>query len=209
MTTEPVELSKPVQLVLFDLGGVLIEPGGVGPMRELSGIGSDEELWSRWLSCRWVRQFEAGRCSAEEFAAGVVSDWGLQVTPDSFLEEFGTWPRGPYSGAAELVDRVRASLPVGYLSNTNSYQWHANYEGTPLIDAFDHRFLSFELGMVKPDRAIFETVAARLPAAPDRILFLDDNEANVDAATETGFAAVRVQGLEETRGALLAAGVAG
>src|ERR1700683_947261 len=59
------------ELVLFDLGGVLIAPGGVAPMRELSGLGSDEALWTRWLSCPWVRRFEAGQCTPEEFAAGV------------------------------------------------------------------------------------------------------------------------------------------
>ena len=41
-----------IEFVLFDLGGVLVDPGGVGPMRELSRIGTDEELWARWLSCR-------------------------------------------------------------------------------------------------------------------------------------------------------------
>jgi HAD superfamily hydrolase (TIGR01509 family) len=208
MAPEPAEPVVPVELVLFDLGGVLIEPGGIGPMRELSGIGSDEEVWARWLSCRWVRSFEAGRCSAEAFAAGVVADWRLGVTPDWFLEAFGTWPRGPYPGAAELVDQVRTSVPVGCLSNTNAYQWRAHYAGTPLVDAFDHRFLSFELGMVKPDRAIFEVVAGRLPVARDRVLFLDDNAANVDAAADSGFATVRVQGLDQTRSALTTAGVA-
>src|SRR5271163_2913814 len=63
---------RPVELVLFDLGGVLLDPGGVAPMRELTGIASDEDLWARWLSCRWVRRFEAGHCTPEEFAAGVV-----------------------------------------------------------------------------------------------------------------------------------------
>src|ERR1700733_6855878 len=78
----------PIEFVLFDLGGVLIDPGGVGPMRELSGLGSDEEVWARWLDCRWVRSFEGGRCTPEEFAAGVVADWELGLEPAAFLEEF-------------------------------------------------------------------------------------------------------------------------
>src|SRR5271163_530084 len=66
-----------MEMVLFDLGGVLIQTGGVGPMRALSGMESDEALWARWLGCRWVRRFEAGACTPEEFAAGVVADWEL------------------------------------------------------------------------------------------------------------------------------------
>jgi HAD superfamily hydrolase (TIGR01509 family) len=195
--------------VLFDLGGVLIDPGGVGPMRELSGIGSDDELWARWLSCRWVRLFEAGRCTPEEFAAGVVGDWELDLEPAAFLEEFGRWPGAPEPGALELVTDVMEAVPVGFLSNMNSFQWAANYEAIPLTEAFAYRFLSFELGMVKPDRAVFDAVAARLPVPRDRVLFLDDNAVNVDAAEEAGFRAEHVRGVDAARKTLVSAGVLG
>ena len=196
-----------MEFVLFDLGGVLIEPGGVGPMRELSGIGTDEELWERWLSCRWVRRFEAGQCSPDEFAAGVVADWELELGPDAFLEEFGRWANEPYPGALELVAAVRDDVGVGCLSNTNAVQWHANYEATPITEVFSLRFLSFELGLVKPDREIFETVATRLPVPPGRVLFLDDNAANVTGAEASGFVARHVRGVDEARRVLDAEGV--
>src|ERR1700677_827346 len=149
-----------IDLVLFDLGGVLIRPGGVASMRALSGINSDEALWTRWLSCQWVRRFEAGQCAPEEFAAGMVADWELELEPAAFLEEFGRWPEPPFEGALELVDEVQAAVPAAFLSNMNSLQWAANYEGIPLTEAFAFRFLSFELGLVKPDAAIFDVVAA-------------------------------------------------
>jgi glucose-1-phosphatase len=196
-----------IEFVLFDLGGVLIRPGGVAAMRALSGIESDEALWSRWLACRWVQRFEAGRCTPEEFAAGVVADWELDVGPAAFLEAFGSWPEPPFEGAVELVEAVQATVPAGYLSNMNSFQWAANYEGIPLTDAFAFRFLSFELGLVKPDAAVFEAVAARLPVPRHQVLFLDDNAVNVDAATATGFAARRVRGVQAAREALVESGV--
>jgi glucose-1-phosphatase len=202
-----------VTFVLFDLGGVLIDPGGVSPLRTLSGVGSDEELWARWLACPWVRRFEAGACSAEEFAAGFVDDWALGLSPEAFLEEFGRWPGVEYAGAAELVAQVRASAPdgVGFLSNANAHQWETRFGVLELTSeesaSFDYRFLSFELGMVKPDPEIFEAVAARLPVAAGNVLFLDDNAVNVEAAAARGYQARRVQGPEEARGALVEEGV--
>jgi glucose-1-phosphatase len=196
-----------IDLVLFDLGGVLIQPGGVASMRALAGIDSDEALWARWLSCSWVQRFEAGLCSPEEFAVGVVADWDLELEPAAFLRLFGTWPEPPFAGALELVDDVQASVPAGFLSNMNSFQWAANYEAIPLTQAFAFRFLSFELGLVKPDVAIFEAVAARLPVPRQRVLFLDDNLVNVEAAEGAGFAARHVRGTEEARQALVATGV--
>ena len=198
-----------IDLVLFDLGGVLIRPGGVASMRALSGIDSDEALWTRWLSCQWVRRFEAGQCGPDEFAAGMVADWELDLEPAAFLEEFGRWPDPPFEGALELVDEVQASVPAAFLSNMNSFQWAANYEGIPLTDAFAFRFLSFELGLVKPDAAIFDAVAARLPVPRHRVLFLDDNAVNVEAAERAGFAAEHVRGLDAARGALMTSGVLG
>ncbi len=205
MAAEP-----PVDVVLFDLGGVLVDPGGVAEMRELSGIDSDEELWRRWLSCPWVQRFEAGRCTDEEFAAGVVEDWELALSPDAFLAAFASWHGGPYPGSDQLVAEVHEVASVGYLSNTNSAQWSANLAGSPLVGGFDFGFVSFELGLVKPDRAIFEAVASRLPVSADgvgRVLFLDDNLVNVEGARASGFVAQHVRGVDEARRALVAEGV--
>jgi FMN phosphatase YigB (HAD superfamily) len=180
----PIEpaVEPAVEIVLFDLGGVLLEVGGVAPMRELSGIETDEELWVRWLGCRWVQQLEAGRCSAEDFAAGVVADWQLDVTPAKFLATFGAWLNPPFPGALELVTETADAARTGCLSNTNAFQWDAHFGSLPFMDAFEFRFLSFELGLVKPDPALFAAVASGLPASPDRVLFLDDNAVYVEAA---------------------------
>jgi putative hydrolase of the HAD superfamily len=196
-----------IDVVLFDLGGVLFEVGGVAPMRELSGIDSDEELWARWLTCRWVQRLEAGQCTDDEFAAGVVADWELPVSSAEFLATFGAWESHPYPSALALVTQVGGTARVGCLSNTNAYQWDANFHDMPLIRALEYRFLSFELGLVKPDRAIFESVAASLPAAPDHVLFLDDNAVNVESAAAFGFHSRHVRGVDEARQALVEAGV--
>jgi len=202
-------VASPIEFVLFDLGGVLIDPGGVGRMRELSGLASDDEVWARWLRCRWVRQIEAGRCTPQEFAVGLIGDWGLDVTPEAFLTEFASWPGPPYSGAFDVVAEVRDQLPIGFLSNANAVHWGANYEGAPITDAFEHRFLSFELGMVKPDREIFDAVAARLPVPRERVLFLDDIALNVEAARAARFQAEQVRRPDGARAALVEAGVLG
>ena len=199
--------SRPFDVVLFDLGGVLIDFGGVGPMKALAGIESDEELWSRWLTCPWVRSFERGQCSAEDFAAGVVADWSLPIEPAAFLDEFATWPGGPLPDADELVRSVRQAVPVGCLSNTNAVHWDRNFARWPILDAFDHRFLSFELGYVKPDKDAFDRVAQLLRIPPGRVLFIDDNVLNVEGAIAAGFRAVQARGVEEARRALVAASI--
>jgi glucose-1-phosphatase len=196
-----------VDIVLFDLGGVLIELSGVPVMLELTGIESEEALWRRWLTCRWVRRFESGGCSGAEFAAGVVADWQLDLSPETFLDAFSNWPVGPLPGATELVAQTRASVATGCFSNTNALHWHDRIAPWPLSSLFDHRFLSFELGVLKPDVTAFAQVARVLDIPADRVLFLDDNAINVDAATKAGFRAARAAGVDDAREVLVAAGV--
>jgi glucose-1-phosphatase len=202
-------VAEPVEVVLFDLGGVLIELAGVPVMLELTGIEDEEELWRRWLTCRWVRLFESGRCSETEFAAGVVADWQLELSASAFLEAFRDWPVGPLPGAAELVTLTRASVATGCFSNTNALHWQRHMATWPLAGLFDHRFLSFELGLLKPDTAAFAQVAELLQVPAGRVLFLDDNALNVAGAAAAGFQAARAAGIDEARQRLVEAGVLG
>ncbi|HEY3954016.1 MAG TPA: HAD-IA family hydrolase [Streptosporangiaceae bacterium] len=200
-------MADPVDLVLFDLGGVLIEVPGVHVMLELTGITSEEELWRRWLTCRWVRSFESGGCSAAEFAAGVVADWQLGLSPAAFLDGFRDWPAWPLPGAVELVAQTRASVATGCFSNTNALHWDSHIGTWPLTGLFDHRFLSFELGLVKPDTAAFARVAEQLPVPAGRVLFIDDNAVNVAGAAAAGFQAARAAGVAQARQRLAEAAV--
>jgi HAD superfamily hydrolase (TIGR01509 family) len=195
--------------VVFDLGGVLVEFGGVEAMGRLSGIEDADELWRKWLTCRWVREFESGRCSEDEFATGVVADWGLPISGDAYLADFSAWIGGPMTRAEQLVRDVKERVGVACLSNTNSAHWDSGAAEWPLHDLFDHQFLSFRLGMLKPDREIFDHVANALGTDPGRLLFLDDNLLNVEAASAAGWRAFVVRGVDEARQVLVDEGVLG
>jgi len=71
---------------------------------------------------------------------------------------------------------------------------------------FDEQFYSCELGVAKPERAYFTTILDRLGLSAGRVLFIDDNAENVEAARAVGLTAwvyTREPGLEQLR-ALLA-----
>ena len=192
-------MAAPPEVALFDLGGVLVELRGVSTMTDLAGIDDESELWRRWLGCRWVRRFERGLCTPEEFALGVVEDWGLDVRPGQFLEIFSSWPVGPFVGAEQLVRDTGSTIPVACLSNTNVLHWDGNVEQWPLPALFDHRFVSHRIGAVKPDLEAFAHVAAAVSVPPDRVLLLDDNQVNVDGARAAGLRAERAVGIDEAR----------
>jgi putative hydrolase of the HAD superfamily len=171
-------------------------------MVELAGLSSNDEMWQRWLACEWVRRFERGHCDADAFAAGVVEDWALTISPAEFLAEFGTWVINPFPAADALVELTAQHCTVACLSNMNIEHWDRGVSKWELIDRFDRAFLSFQIGMVKPDREIYAHVVAALGTSAERVLFLDDNLINVEGARAAGLQAEHVRGIAEATAAV-------
>lgn len=188
-----------IQIVLFDIGGVLARFAGLEVLRELTGSESELEVAARWLMSPVVRSFESGGCSNEEFAAGVVAEWDLPFSPEEFLTIFPGWLDDPFEGAEQMIRETASRVQVGCLSNTNALQWQGMISHWPLSTLFEHRFLSFELGAVKPDPEIYAQVIERLPVAPLNVLFLDDNPLNVEGAHAAGLRAEQAVGVTGAR----------
>jgi HAD superfamily hydrolase (TIGR01493 family) len=190
------------EIVLFDLGGVLVDLGGVDDFGMLIGEHEDDEIWRIWLTSDTVRSYERGRCSSSDFASRMVSDHSLELSADDFLHRFRNWPKGLISGAAELVESLAPHVRPACLSNTNEIHWNEQIDAPVLHALFETRFLSHEIGLVKPDREIFDHVVEGLDCEPGEILFLDDNQLNVDGARAAGLNAHRVVGVEAARSVL-------
>lgn len=194
------------RVVVFDLGGLIVELAGVPEFGEWTRL-DEEEVWARWLRSPAVRSYESGRSSTERFARDVVREFELSIEPGRFLERFERWPRGLLPGARELVREVRATHRVACLSNSNPLHWPRFRDELGLLGEFDALFSSHELGCVKPDREIFERVVRELRAPPGSVLFLDDNEINVRGGREAGLRAERARGPAEARSVLSRLGV--
>lgn len=194
-------------VLLFDLGGVLIELTGVAQMIAWTGIASNEELWRRWLTSPSVRDFETGRVTADEFADALCLEFALPVAAAEFMAEFALWPRHVFPGTHELLGALAARHRLAALSNNNIVHWERISRDMGLGGYFSSSFLSHEIGLIKPDRAVFEHVVDALGSSPERILFLDDNRLNVETAAEVGMVAHRVAGVTETAALLRSLGL--
>jgi len=193
------------RVILFDLGGVLIENTGENALRALLPyeIGR-EELWDRWLASNAVKQYERGRISSERFAQQFVDEWRLELAPSAFIEAFATWPKGLFDGAKTLLRNLRAQHHVGCLSNNNPVHW-ARFPELP--ELFDSNFVSHLTGFVKPDPEAYEHVLRELDVQAGAIYFLDDLLQNIDAARAVGINAIHVRAFSEVEPALRAEGL--
>jgi HAD superfamily hydrolase (TIGR01509 family) len=200
--------THPFDVILFDLGGVLIELAGIDRMLELCNHAfSADELWARWLASDGVRRFESGRASPDEFGAAMLDEFGMSIAAAQFLEEFTAWPKGVFPGSFELLQQLSTSYRLACLSNTNALHWPRVCDEMGLARYFESSFASHLVGMLKPDAEIFQHVVEQLGCPPARILFLDDNQLNVASAHAAGMVARRVAGLADVRTALAEVGV--
>jgi glucose-1-phosphatase len=191
----PANAGAPLKLVLFDLGGVLWDFRGPAVLQEMTGAASVDEVWLRWLRSPWVRRFDGGLCTPEEFAEGVVQEWQLDYAPEAFLEAFNTWLAGPFEGAAELVRLTRERVAVGCLSNMSELHWRRHVSQWEAFPLFDPAFISYQLKLVKPDDAIFEHVIATIAEPAANVLFIDDSPVNVERARAHGLQAAQAYGV--------------
>jgi len=193
-------------IILFDLGGVLVEVDSVAALQQVLGQHlSPEEVLQRWLTAStWVSTFESGQCTPEAFAAGIVTEWGLAVTAEAFLDNFRQWPKRLFPGVQDMLALLAQRCTLACLSNTNSIHWPHIRDTLGLHGLLHHYYLSHEIGHLKPTRAAFEYVLADLRCPPSRVLFLDDNQLNVEAAQAVGIQAYRTVGIVEVQTALQA-----
>jgi len=198
------------RVILFDVGGVLVELGGVDDLLGWMGPQATvEQLWPVWLRSPSVRAFETGRIGPAQFATGILGELKLNLDPEVFLESFASWPTRPFPGAFELVGSIPKRYQCALLSNSNMLHWPRVMEQMNLQSTFSvaHCFSSHLTGKIKPDAESFEHVIETLRCKPQEVLFLDDNLMNVEAARSIGLRAEVARGVDGARGALRRAGV--
>jgi putative hydrolase of the HAD superfamily len=87
----------------------------------------------------------------------------------------------------ELVTEVRRQCRTALLTNNVAgASWRASFP----FELFDVVVDSSEVGVRKPDPAIFRELLRRVELAPDRVAFVDDLPRNVTAAAALGIRAV-------------------
>ena len=183
-------------VILFDLGGVLVE---LGKSPIPANVKVDESHFSLadWFGSDTAKSFEKGAIAATEFAAAMISDLKIDCSSEQLIDHFTWWPQGMFPQSGELLRQLRRNHRLAVLTNTNELHWPRITDEFELEQLVDHIFASHLLAMIKPESEIFHHVIERLDTEPASILFLDDNLNNIQAALELGIDARLVSGIEQ------------
>ncbi|WP_045859362.1 HAD family hydrolase [Teredinibacter purpureus] len=187
-----------ISTLLFDLGGVLIELDGPPIKKEwINETLSHEENWQRWMSSSYVKNFETGKITAEDFVTGVVKELSLNTSEDTFRQAFVEWPKALFPGVTELLCALKKNYNLAFFSNTSSLHLPRLLNELQLADYFDYTYASYEIGHFKPDVSGFHYVSADMGVSPESILFIDDNQINIQGALAAGLQAQKAVGFDD------------
>jgi putative hydrolase of the HAD superfamily len=186
------------EVILFDLGGVLVELGE-GPFPS-DWLPNDTQFdLSDWFSSETAILFEKGLVSPQQFAETLKKDLKIAASPESIIQHFTNWPIGLFPGVHELLKSIENKFRLAILSNTNELHWPRITIEFEISNYFEQIFASHRLQKAKPDLEIFEHVVSELKVEPSKILFLDDNRNNVTASKKLGIHGFHANGIKQVQ----------
>jgi putative hydrolase of the HAD superfamily len=188
-----------VRGLVLDFGGVLTtnvfesfrafcRDEGLDPEAFLNLVRHDEEARAE------LRQVETGELSEDEFSARLGARLGVAETEGLMDRLFARIE--PDGEMVAAVRRARgAGVKTGLLSNSMG---SGRYDRDSFPELFDAVVISGEVGMHKPQPAIYELAAERLGLPAEECVFVDDLRENCAGAEAVGMTAVLHRGAERT-----------
>lgn len=195
-------------VLVFDLGGVLVDWNGIDPLMALSqGRLQREQARRFWMHTPEVALLDTGRIQPEEFARLMDDRLQLGLGSERMLQALDHWLQGPFPGVSPLLQQLGARYRLAVLSNNNALHWNKIARDFNILQHFEACFASHQLGLRKPDLAVYQHVQQALQVAAADIVFFDDNIECVETASRAGWQACHTVGFPAVLQAIQARGL--
>lgn len=184
-----------IKNLIFDFGGVIIDISRTNAVKRFQSIGvtNADEVLDKYHQKGIFLEVEDGRIDADEFCRKLSEMCGREISFDeaqyAWLGFMSDIPQYRLEYLLELRKKYRLYL----LSNTNPFimGWARSAgftsAGRPLDDYMDKLYLSYQVGVVKPHREIFDYMIQDSGLIPEESVFIDDGTANIEMGASLGF----------------------
>ena len=199
-----------IKAIGFDIGGVML-PYSIPQQKQFIADSIEVELDDVIRAYRkYLPLLEIAALDSEEFWQGLISETGSNADPketlhiwtDHYIRENPILPK-----MLHLADCLRkAGYRTGILSNIDAAHGVINLH-RHIFEHFDEVLLSYQVGVRKPDSAAFRLLANRLDVELEELVFVDDLQLNIDAATAIGINAIHFVSYEQLKRDLAKLGV--
>lgn len=184
-----------IKNIIFDFGGVICNIDVTLTERAFQNLGLQRFDKKKAVTdtVGLFEQFETGRISPADFRDNIRSHFGLAQTDPVIDEAWNALLLDIPPERIKILEGLRKNYRIFLLSNSNKihYDHYVNdfrvKFGFDDFDAlFEKAWFSFNIGLKKPDPAIFRYVLHHCGLQPDETLFIDDTLVHVESAQRTG-----------------------
>ncbi|HZQ76645.1 MAG TPA: HAD family phosphatase [Acidimicrobiia bacterium] len=202
---------RAIEAVIFDYGGVLSTTPFAGiaeferkmgyPDKSLAqllfGKGASPQGPTDAIPDHDWHLLETGRLTLDEFHERLVARSEAALGRPLELGVYAQFLRDLGVGVHwMMVHRVRELRADGYrtaILTNNVREWGRYWKGSIPLELFDVVVDSCDVGLRKPDPAIYRLTCERLGVAPEAAVFLDDTRRHVESARQVGLQAILVR----------------
>lgn len=195
-------INKKIHNLIFDFGCVIVDLDRQKCIEALERIGAGE-IAHYVDECKQIDMFldlELGKIDVAEFCREIRRHApSCKASDEEISQAWGELLTGIPVERLQMIERLHKKYNIYLLSNSNPVHWEKSVDkffpkaGHTPEYYFDKMFISYKMGMVKPDPRIFETLLRDTGINPAETLFIDDSAANCRAAEEFGINTLHVR----------------
>jgi len=184
-----------IKNIIFDLGGVLINLDNKLTEKAFVDLGVNHfnEFFGHGFAASFVRDYEIGKISDEQFLSDLRRIGNLTVPDETIIDAWDALLLDFPPERIELVKKLRNEYRVFLFSNTNALHmrtvrkiYQDTFKDGTLDELFEKAYYSNLLGMRKPDVESYQYITNENGLDPNETLFVDDALVNVEGANAAG-----------------------
>lgn len=181
--------------VIFDLGGVLVDWNPRNLYRRfINGDAAIDRFLSEIDFHAWNLEQDRGRSFADGVAALSAQFPHYADLIRAYDEHWEESITGTIPDTLEILYALKdAGYSVNLLSNISREKYQVLCDKYDFFNAFDHRLISADVQLLKPDPRIYALMLAKIDRAAEDCVFIDDSAVNVAGADRVGLTAIQFQ----------------
>ncbi len=163
-----------------------------------------DELIAQVFQSETARLATLGKIPVDDHWKSVANQLGI---PEAEIPDFRReWWAGDRIDREliNFIEGLKRSLKTGILSNAWADSRKALEQEIGDLNIFNTIVYSAEVGLMKPDPAIFEKVIELMQIEPENAIFVDDTEINVAAAKALGINGFLFESTEQIKADIMA-----
>lgn len=190
-----------IKAIVFDFGNVIINIDIEKTVLAFSKLTfkSPARIKQLFAEGEVFKKYETGFYSDDEFRDVIRQILSYPLNDQEIDQAWNALLLDVPRKRLDFLETLKMKYPIYLLSNTNNIHieqckhYFRNTFGIANFETiFNEVFLSYKMGLWKPEYKIYDTVINKIGFKPEEILFLDDNQDNIDAASDMGIKCIKI-----------------